>query len=49
VLDDVIARTKEIDRLRAARPRPGKPKDHSELVADIERRLVYLRGLLTDS
>jgi hypothetical protein len=45
-LDELLKRTREIDRLRAARPKPGKPKDHTELVADVDKRLTAWRALL---
>jgi hypothetical protein len=36
----------EIDRLRAARDRPGTPKDHANLVDAVSRRLTAVRSLL---
>jgi hypothetical protein len=44
-LDGLVQRTREIDRLRAAR-KSGKPKDHAALVASIEQRLTAVRELL---
>lgn len=47
-LDSLIARTKDIDRLRAARyqRRPNKPKNHTELVGQVRARLDELLTLL---
>jgi hypothetical protein len=45
-LDGLVERTREIDRLRAARDRPGTPKDHANLVDAVSRRLTAVRSLL---
>lgn len=42
-LDEFVERTIDIDRMRAARPKPGKPKNHAELIQQIEQRLDRLR------
>ena len=45
-LDGLITRTKDIDRLRAARAKPGRPKDHTKPVTALRTRLDAVLSLL---